>query len=370
MAISLSPEAGRPLRWLLTATHVPPNGVGGGMIRYTVEFSRALVRRPDVELSLLVAPDAAVGLAEVLGVPPGRVHVLGGSVITASLRQRLAVGFDANGFDVFHGAKHLVPRRSRARRLLVVHDLVPFERPADFGRAKRYLLPRQYATALDDADALPCDSRATHDKLVARFPHLAAKATVVSLAMSPTLLSTEPRPIPNLVDQPFALVVGDASPRKNLRLVADIWPAVRRRRPELLLAIAGPAGWGVLAGLEQLDDLVTNNAAVRLGHISDAELRWAYEHAAVVLCPSRLEGFGLPALEAVTFGAPLVISPDPALVEVAGDAACVVRLDDPLGWVDAICGIAGARSPAMRTGSPRTWDDVAAETVAVACALH
>ncbi len=360
------------LRWLLLATHVPVSGAGGGMIRYAVELGRALARRDDVELHVLAQSEARGRLGEVLGLPGERVHELPGGVLAASLRQRAGRGAPVfaqiDSFDVVHGTKHLVPARARGIRLLTVHDLLPLDRPDDFGLAKRVLLPREYLASIRGADALVCVSEATRTRLVDRVPEVADRATVVSLAMATSLLDAVPAPIRALAGRSFALVVGDASPRKNLRAVTRWWPAVTARRPDLVLAVAGPAGWGVDDGLRELDALVEAGQAVRLGHVDDGALRWAYEQAAVVLCPSRLEGFGLPALEAVTFGAPLVRSPDPALAEAARGMGRVVALDDPLGWVEATCDAVreGRVSAPVAGGRVRRWDDVAAETVALA----
>jgi glycosyltransferase involved in cell wall biosynthesis len=99
--------------------------------------------------------------------------------------------------------------------------------------------------------------------------------------------------------------------------------------------------------------------------VVDGTLRWLYENCAVVLTPSLAEGFGLPAVEALDLGAPLVTSLDPALVEVSGDAAEHLPADDVAGWADAT--LRHLRASATRdlgTRRRRTWDDVAAETVA------
>lgn len=367
MTVASTPSS--PLRWLLLATHVPPSGAGGGMIRYAVELGRALQRRDDIELHVLVRPESAPALGEVLGVPTSQLHVLPGGVLTASARQRLARGapvFDLlDTFDVVHGTKHLLPGRARGVRLLTVHDLLPLDRPTDFGPAKRLLLPRSYLRSIRDADALVCVSEATLGRLLVHVPEVRDRASVVPLAMASSLLDASPVAGASLRDRRFALVVGDASPRKNLRFVSRLWAAVQQRHPDLVLAVAGPAGWGVDDGLHELDALVDSGGALRLGHIDDATLRWAYEHASVVLCPSRLEGFGLPALEAVAFGAPLVRSPDPALAEAAGGAGQVVALDDPLGWVDAIdAAVLAGRSSGASKVAVRGWPDVAAATVA------
>ena len=333
------------------------------MIRYAVELGRALAAFDDIELHVLARPEAAESLGAILGLPSHQMHVLQGNVLSASVRQRAGSLEIVNQVDVVHGTKHLVPRRTSGVRLLTVHDLLPLDRPRDFGVLKRALLPRAYLASIRDADVLVCVSEATRRRLVAHVPHAAHRATVVPLAVSSTLVTAPSEAMAEAPRGPFALVVGDASPRKNLRFLTQIWPAVRARRPDLVLAVAGPAGWGVDDGLEALDELVEVGAAVRLGHVRDEQLKWAYEQAAIVLCPSRLEGFGLPALEAVTFGAPVVSSPDPALAEASRGRARVVALDDPLGWVEAIVTAvkAGRQDPDAHV---RMWNDVARETVA------
>jgi glycosyltransferase involved in cell wall biosynthesis len=103
--------------------------------------------------------------------------------------------------------------------------------------------------------------------------------------------------------------------------------------------------------------------------VSDGTLRWCYENAAVVLAPSLAEGFGLPAVESLDLGAPLVTSLDPALVEVSGDHATHLPFDDVAAWADAALAHLEARHRSTQVvGQSRTWDDVAAETVAAVMA--
>jgi len=153
--------------------------------------------------------------------------------------------------------------------------------------------------------------------LLARLPELSERSAVVPLAVSQALLSAEPRPVPSLLGRRFALVVGDASARKNLPLLVNSW------------------------------DRITS----------------------VALCPSRLEGFGLPAAEALAFGAPLITSTDAALCEVSGDRGQHLDPDASNLWVDAVAKALDAprAQPPLRAAdhSRRTWDEVADETVGV-----
>jgi glycosyltransferase involved in cell wall biosynthesis len=348
------------------AGHVPADGRGGGIVRYTVELARALRRRDDVELHLLASKEAAGSLAELAGSPERVTALPAVPESLASVVERYALGRSlATRFDVVHGTKHLLPRRVAARTALTVHDMLLFDRPADFPGPKRHLLRRPYAASLRQADSLLCVSSATLDRLTRRTPELAPRSVVVPLATSPHLLEAEPVAVPALAGRPFALVVGDSSPRKNLSLVVSAWERVVRSRPDAVLALVGPPAWGAESYGPGHAALVESGNVVQLVRVDDGTLRWCYQHAVVVLAPSLAEGFGLPAVEALDLGAPLVTSLDPALVEVSGEAAEHLPADDAAAWAEVVLHRldAGPERPAARRRA-RTWDDVAAETVA------
>ncbi|HEX8495918.1 MAG TPA: glycosyltransferase family 1 protein, partial [Actinomycetales bacterium] len=328
----------RPMTWLMIATQVPAAGTGGGIIRYTVETARALAAREDVDLHVLVEPAARSFFVQELGDPSRVLTIPALPTAARSLLERSGIGSTAfrRRFDVVHGTKHLLPRRTRGRThgrtVLTVHDLLTLDRPAEFNLLKRTLLNRPYLASVRQADALVCVSAATRDRLVHHVPSAAARASVVPLASSSALLTAAPRPVERLRGRTFAVVVGDPSPRKNLELLVDVWPQLAQRHPGVALAVVGPPSWGPTRLGAMHDALVRDGRLVPLGYVDEGELRWCYENAAVVLCPSRYEGFGLPAAEALAFGAPLVTSLDPALVEVSGARATHVSVLDPAGW--------------------------------------
>ncbi|GAB3196460.1 glycosyltransferase family 1 protein [Geodermatophilus arenarius] len=354
-----------PTRWLLMAGHVPPTLRGGGIVRYTVELARALARRDDVELHLLGSPAAAGPLAELAG---GRDRVLTHPAVPDPLLpvwERYALGRRLGSrFDVVQGAKHLLPRGVRARTALTVHDLLLFDRPDDFPLPKRTLLGRPYAASLRQADTLVCVSAATRDRLLRWDPRLAPRAAVAPLTTSPQLLASTPVPVEALAGRRFALVVGDASKRKNVAVVVSAWAEVVRKRPGAVLALVGPPAWGTEAYGPDHARLLAEGSIVQLTGVDDGTLRWCYEHCAVVLAPSLAEGFGLPAVEALDLGAPLVTSLDPALVEVSGDDAEHLPAEDVHGWAGAALRHLDRPRPQAPARPRRTWDDVAEETVA------
>ncbi len=355
-----------PVRWLLMATHVPPDARGGGIVRYTVELARALARRHDVRLHLLTSAAAAGPLSELAGGHDRIVPMPGMPDAVVPGFERFLLGRRLSSrFDVVQGTKHLVPRGPGARTVLTVHDLLLFDRPADFPLPKRLLLGRHYAASLRQADTLLCVSAATRERLLSWDPRLASRALVTPLTTSPQLLNSEPVPVPTLVGRSFALVVGDSQPRKNLAVVVTAWARVVQRRPDAVLVLVGPPPWGQQSYGPDYTALVASGHVVQMTGVDDGTLRWLYENCAVVLTPSLAEGFGLPAVEALDLGAPLVTSLDPALVEVSGDAAEHLPADDVAGWADAT--LRHLRASATRdlgTRRRRTWDDVAAETVA------
>jgi glycosyltransferase involved in cell wall biosynthesis len=355
------------MRWLLLCTHVPPSGTGGGMVRYAVELARALGARPDVELHVLARPDSRTFFTDLLG-RPDRVCVVpaGLPVLARSVLERHAwLPVLRRSWDVVQGCKHLLPHGARGRRVLTVHDMILLDRPGDFPRLKRTLLVGPYLAAIREAQVIVCVSAATRARLLAYVPQVAPRIRVVPNAVSPTLHRVPAEPVPALRRCPFALVVGDPSPRKNVRFVVDLWPRVVAVRPDAQLVIVGP-GWG--AGSRRSTSTGTRDGVVRLGHLPEPKLRWCYQNAAVVLCPSRLEGFGLPAVEALELGAPVVTSTDPALLEVSRDHARHLPPDDTTVWVRAI--VEALCAWPERGTRPRparwTWDDVAAETVRAA----
>lgn len=123
----------KPLSWLMLATHVPPSGMGGGMVRYVVELATALAARPDVELSVLTTASAQPFFRRVLGDKPHLQTVPTLPTAARSVWEREFWGVGSRrSFDVVHGTKHLIPRRAQGHRALTVHDMLLMDIPEDF----------------------------------------------------------------------------------------------------------------------------------------------------------------------------------------------------------------------------------------------
>jgi glycosyltransferase involved in cell wall biosynthesis len=226
--------------------------------------------------------------------------------------------------EVFHATNYVLPPSKAAAGVVSIHDLSYLDH-ADTVRAAtlRYqrLVPRSIARAgavlvLTEvvADAVAERYQIERDRVIVAPPGVDAQWFDASPA-TPAWLAEHG------LSAPYVLFVGTAEPRKNLPVLIAAHRRLGPDAPELVLA--GPAGWG-----EPLED----RALRRAGYLEDAELRSLVAGASCLVLPSRDEGFGLPALEALACGVPVVASDLPVLREVLGPEARYV----PVGDVEAL----------------------------------
>ncbi|MCS7050659.1 MAG: glycosyltransferase family 4 protein, partial [Thermomicrobium sp.] len=172
--------------------------------------------------------------------------------------------------------------------------------------------------------------------------------------------------------RPFVLHVGTIQPRKNVLRVVRAFEMLASKDPELELVLAGKRGW-LAAPIEEAIATSPFRSRIHwLGHVDDRDLPALYSAAAVFVFPSLYEGFGLPVLEAMACGVPVVTSRRGSLAEIAGPALVC----DPLDVADIARAIETARLPAARetliaagrTHAARfTWTYTAQQTLAVLC---
>lgn len=245
---------------------------------------------------------------------------------------------------------------------IVVHDLGPAIAPGLYGRERALRYAFTLKRSVDRASAVIADSAATKLDLVRWVgPQAERKVHVVRLA---------PRAVPVDIEAPppfdpptsFALYVGAHLPHKNVSIILDLYSRGVPGLPERLVCV-GPDYSGEKAA--QLAPHLGSEWLVSPGFVTAEELAGFYRHASVVLVPSLFEGFGLPVLEALQFGCPVVATRLAVFEEVAGDAPYYV--DDPFSrtaWHEGICAALGRQRPA-RAASTWGWSDVAAATLAV-----
>jgi glycosyltransferase involved in cell wall biosynthesis len=253
-----------------------------------------------------------------------------------------------NEFDLFHIVDHsygqLVHELPAERTVVTCHDLDTFRCLWEAGGAGRGLafrtMTRRILAGLRKAAHVWCDSVATRDELVNRGIMPEQKTTVVPLGVHPAMteapdLMAETR-IAELVgggaeaNATYLLHVGGTIPRKRIEFLLEVVARLRQRRAGLrLLRVGGP----FTAPQEvQLERLGLANAIHVFPFLSPAELAGVYRRAAMLMLPSDAEGFGLPVIEAMASGTPVLASDLPVLREVGGDAAEYARVGDVEEW--------------------------------------
>jgi glycosyltransferase involved in cell wall biosynthesis len=203
------------------------------------------------------------------------------------------------------------------------------------------------------------------------------RITVAPLGVSPRFAHADagmPADLPADVTPPYLLHVGDLHARRNLDVVVDALIAARRHLGELpaQLVVAG-VDRGPAAGLAAaLAEAGLPEALVPLGAVSEERLHALYRHASALVYPSRYEGFGLPLVEAMASGTPVLASGAASIPEVVGDAAILLDPDDTSGWMDAIIRIVNdeaLRARMAAAGTARaaafTWARTARTTMSV-----
>ncbi len=341
--------------------------VPGGTGRYTSELLRALVATlptgDRLRVVRLPAPAAAVAELERLAVPVAELR------LPFPLVSRLwARGLPPHPADsgVVHAPTLLVPPARPGTRLVVtVHDVVPWTHPET-------LTPRGVAfhRAMGARAATSAAVIVTPTEAVARAvrEHLDPRCPVVGVLSGAAI-----RPVPDDAPlrrrrlgaaDPYVLFVGTAEPRKGLdvlvRAMADA------RLAGLTLVVAGPLGWGDVSVQVLAQDAGVGDRTVVTGRVPDPDLAALYAGAQVVVMPSRAEGFGLPVVEAMAHGVPVVTSDDPALVEVGHGSTLTTPVGDPTALAAGIARVvdeADLRATMVRAGRDRaaelTWTTTA-----------
>jgi glycosyltransferase involved in cell wall biosynthesis len=237
---------------------------------------------------------------------------------------------------VFHGTNFVVPPLSRSAGLVTVHDLAYLRyRETVTGDAAAYadLVPQ----ALRRGAHVLAVSQAMADEIAAEYGLGEERITVARHGVDPAWASAQPAPAADRarlgLPERYVLFVGNLEPRKNLGTLVRAHAAARRADPSVpVLVLVGPAGWGDRWQGAPPDprDVVT------AGYLTDGELRAVVAGARAVCMPSHYEGFGLPVLEALAAGRPVLASDIPAHREVAQGHATLLPATDVPAWSEAL----------------------------------
>lgn len=327
-----------------------PTGVG--------EYTRAVVAEmlrqgPEHEFRLYASGAKQVELPE-LGLaahPKATVKWLQrpNKILSAStvLTRKPLVDEVLGGLDVFFSPNlNFTALSHRVPHVLTVHDL-SFELFPDFFSARRRLWHRAVGArrAVQSAAHLLCDSRSTADDVVSTYGVPREKTSVVPLGVDAsfraTLDAADVRRVREQYELPerYAVAVGTIEPRKNLVALVRAFAAARKRVGPFGLVIAGPEGWKTGAFWRAVDASEFADDIQVLGFVPAADRPALLAGAACALSVSSYEGFGLPALEAMAVGTPVVAAQVSSLPEVTNDAALLIDPERPAQIADALTAV-------------------------------
>jgi len=246
--------------------------------------------------------------------------------------------------DVYYSPFYFLPLGAPCPSVLTIHDVWPLRMPEGLSPL-RHLIYRMSLARARGARFIFTSSEFSRREIVALMGMEPSRVRAIRLGTPPLHEAAGVSAPARAPEGPFALVVGDNRPRKNLRVLAEAW-ARMGDAPALQLVSAGPAD-PRYPSLECMAAETGARGIVALGWTPEPELAWLYGRAAVVLFPTRYEGFGFPLVEAFQRGLPVIASDIPTLREIGTGVAEFVAEDDPGAWVRAITGIVA--SPERRS---------------------
>lgn len=356
-----------------TATpHFP--GIG----RYVTNLARALIPllEPGQRLTLLHDPVHPLTLA-----PHKAVQALAVSASPFSLSQQWAVPRLLRHLqaDLYHSSYYLMPYRPGVAAVLTVYDLIPILFPEHSTARARLLFRLTTTLAMRASRRAIAISAATRQDLLRHFSLAPERTVAVPLAAGPAFYPQSPEAIADIrarlgLPQQYVLYLGSNKPHKNLVRLIEAWKVsnIKYQISNTKLVIAGHWDARYFEVRKLVEKSGLNDQVIFMGPVNEVDLPALYSGAELFVFPSLYEGFGLPVLEAMACGTPVVCSNKSSLPEVTGPAEILV---DPLN-VDALAeAIAHAladkelrqdlREKGLAQAARFSWDRTARETLAV-----
>lgn len=281
------------------------------------------------------------------------------------------------GPDVFHSPDFIPPAWGAGRRVITVHDLNFLYFPEYLTAESRRYYRDQIAWAVAKADRIAVDSEHTRQDLIDRLGAPAEKVKRIYLAANPLYQRTAPAEAVAAtlarykLPSGYLLFVGTLEPRKNVPMLLEAFAILRREKKVAVpLILVGGKGWLYEEIFETIEGMGLAGHVHHLTGVSDEDLAHLYHGAGVLALPSHYEGFGLPPLEAMHCGCPVVVSERGSLPEIVGKAGIVLPLDDVGAWAEALAKVISdseQRARMVKEGRRQaarfTWHETATETL-------
>lgn len=252
----------------------------------------------------------------------------------------------ADEADVCHGPGYITAAMPGVPTVVTLYDLIYADSPSDCLPANRLHYQLAVPAGVRAASRVIVPSAAVRRAVATHLPEAYEKTVVVPLGVEtrfgePATLDFDLHQRYRLPEQ-YLLWVGNVEPKKNLGVLLDALVELNQHGGEVpKLVLAGRLSWGTNDLMRKFLASGLQDQVIFLGRVRDEHLPALYQGALGFLFPSRHEGFGLPPLEAMAAGVPTIVSDDPALSEVVGQAALIVPAGEPTAWAAAIERLAG-----------------------------
>jgi len=371
-----------PIKLAINTTSLlsPLTGIG----QYTYYLCKQFLDDPDIDPSFFYGTrwNNEVREAPVQGIDHGKKLIKRFIPDAYKLKDWLqkrtfSRGQGAHDFDLYHEPNYL-PLSYKHRLVLTVHD-VSFIRYPEAHPIERIRALERFPEAVEKADAIITDSNFTARELIDCLPVDSAKVVPIHLGVTAAYHPrSEQEVLPcmqryGLDYQRYILVVGTLEPRKNLKLVLDAYRSMPRNiQQQYPLAVIGMKGWGTDQIDKDMETLIRSGDLRLLGYVPTEDMPLLYAAAKLFVYPSMYEGFGLPPLEAMASGVPVITSNCASLPEVVGQAGVQVDALDVGRLREVVCNVLENREQAntmigkgILQAESFTWEKCAAETVDV-----
>jgi len=314
--------------------------------------------------------------------PKAREIVLPGKSPLARLRREhllLPQACRREGIDLLHCPKSAIPFRSPCPVVVTLHDLIPLRHPETEKFAARLYWRLQIPIAARRSDFIITDSEHARQEIMADFHVPGERIRAIMLGFDPDMnrardeaSARKVRDRYHLPDN-YILYVGTIQPRKNLATLIEAFHLLKREQGiSSKLVIVGRKGWLYDQLFSRINELGLEEEILFTGFVPDEELPFIYDRAAVFVYLSLFEGFGLPPLEAMACGVPVITSNTTSLPEVVGEAGITLPPTDVNRVCEALGQVLGDKALAAsmrRKGLERarmfSWEAAARETLEV-----
>lgn len=358
-----------------------PTGVG----YYARELARHLAPLADLHLFTdrrAVLPTAPVGVSAERSEPPtalaAMVHLVRRWPGVPWQQTALVAELLRHRVSVYHSPTFTLPRLTPCPTVVTVHDLGALAHPEWANAANRRYLERMLPWAVHNATRVVTVSERVRSEVVDYFHLSAAEARrVVAVRLGVDHERFRPRPSHEVaavraryhLEDPYLLFLGTREPRKNLARLVTAFRVAQRQHPRYRLVLAGPPGFRT----DALDDAVRATPRVHLlNWVPDVDVPLLLQGAAALCYVSLYEGFGLPVLEAMAVGTPVITSQDTVMQDISGGHARYVNPQDADSIADALLAVmadpAGSREaarPYVSYARALSWNRTARETLYV-----